>query len=56
MIYGYIRVSTELQNCANQKYELECFAAKNKIQINEYIEETIILPQVSGGAKKERQK
>lgn len=41
MIYGYIRVSTELQNCANQKYELECFAAKNKIQINEYIEETI---------------
>ena len=41
MIYGYIRVSTELQNCANQRYELDNFAATHKIQINKYIEETI---------------
>ena len=40
-IYAYIRVSSDQQNCANQKYEIECYAAKNKIKINEYIEETI---------------
>ncbi len=41
MIYSYIRVSSDQQNCANQKYEVECYAAKNNITINEYIEETI---------------
>lgn len=41
MIYSYIRVSSDQQNCANQKYEVECYAAKNNIAINEYIEETI---------------
>ena len=40
-IYAYIRVSSDQQNCANQKYEIECYATKNKIKINEYIEETI---------------
>lgn len=40
MIYSYIRVSSDQQNCANQKYEVECYAAKNNITINEYIEET----------------
>ena len=41
MIYSYIRVSSDQQNCANQKYEVECYATKNNITINEYIEETI---------------
>ena len=41
MIYSYIRVSSDQQNCANQNYEVECYAAKNNITINEYIEETI---------------
>ena len=41
MIYSYIRVSSDQQNCANQKYEVECYGAKNNITINEYIEETI---------------
>ena len=41
MIYSYIRVSSDQQNCANQKYEVECYATKNNITINEYIEETV---------------
>ncbi len=39
--YFYIRVSTDLQNCANQRFELENFALKNNIQVDEIIEETI---------------
>ena len=38
MIYAYIRVSSDQQNCANQRFELDNYAAKNKIKINEYIE------------------
>ena len=41
MIYSYIRVSSDQQNCANQKYEVECYATKNNITINEYIEKTV---------------
>ncbi len=40
-IYFYIRVSTDLQNCANQRFELENFAQQHNIQANEIIEETI---------------
>lgn len=40
-IYFYIRVSTDLQNCANQRYELETYAKKNRIKVDECIEETI---------------
>lgn len=39
--YFYIRVSTDLQNCANQRFELDIYAEKNNIQVDEYIEETI---------------
>ncbi len=39
--YFYIRVSTDLQNCANQRFELETFARKNNIKVDEIIEETI---------------
>lgn len=41
MIYGYIRVSSDQQNCVNQRFELECYTAKHNIKINEYVEETI---------------
>jgi DNA invertase Pin-like site-specific DNA recombinase len=41
MIYFYIRVSTDLQNCANQRFELETFAEQNDIKPDQYIEETI---------------
>lgn len=39
--YFYIRVSTDLQNCANQRFELETFANKNNIKVDECVEETI---------------
>ncbi len=41
MIYGYIRVSTDKQTTENQHYEIEEFCKKNKLQIDEWIEETI---------------
>ena len=41
MIYGYIRVSTDHQNVANQHHEIELFAKDNHIEINKWIEETI---------------
>ena len=39
--YAYIRVSTDQQNCANQRFEIDTFAAKNHLKIDQYIEETI---------------
>ena len=41
MVYGYIRVSTDKQSVDNQKYEIERFCKNNKLQIGEWIEETI---------------
>ena len=41
MIYGYTRVSTELQNTANQKHEIQTFAENNKITINKWVNEVI---------------
>ena len=41
MIYGYIRVSTDLQNCENQKFEIENYCKNNNIKVNKYIKETI---------------
>lgn len=41
MIYGYVRVSTEQQNTANQIHEISTFASKNGLQIDKWIEETI---------------
>ena len=37
MIYGYTRVSTELQNTENQKHEIQTFAEANKITINKWV-------------------
>lgn len=41
MNYGYIRVSTDRQTTANQRFEIENFAKSRKIVIHEWIEETI---------------
>lgn len=41
MIYGYIRVSTDKQNVENQKFEIDNFCNKEKLQVNKWIEETI---------------
>lgn len=41
MIYGYTRVSTELQNTENQKHEIQTFAEANKITINKWVDEVI---------------
>ncbi|MEE1181829.1 MAG: master DNA invertase Mpi family serine-type recombinase [Treponema sp.] len=40
MTYGYIRVSTDKQTVKNQSFEIEEFAARNKISIDSWIEET----------------
>ncbi len=41
MIYGYTRVSTELQNTENQKHEIQTFAENNKINIDRWVNEVI---------------
>lgn len=41
MIYGYTRVSTELQNIENQHYEILAFAEAQKITINKWVDEVI---------------
>lgn len=40
MVYGYIRVSTDLQTVENQKFEIDNYAKKKNIKIDNYIEET----------------
>lgn len=41
MIYGYTRVSTELQNIENQKHEIQTFAKSQKIKIDKWVDEII---------------
>ena len=41
MIYGYIRVSTDHQNTANQHHEIELFARKRGIVVDKWIEEIV---------------
>ena len=41
MIYGYIRVSTDKQTVENQRFEISKYLKKEKLAINEWIEETI---------------
>ena len=40
-IYGYIRKSTEKQSYQHMEYEINEYAAKNNMKIDEWIEETI---------------
>lgn len=39
MIYGYIRVSTDSQDCENQKIGIESKATALRIHIDKYIED-----------------
>ena len=41
MTYGYIRVSTDTQTVDNQRYEIERFAQKESLVVDDWIEETI---------------
>jgi DNA invertase Pin-like site-specific DNA recombinase len=41
MIYGYIRVSTDKQTVENQRYEINNFARRNDMTVEDWIEETI---------------
>lgn len=41
MIYGYIRISTDLQHQENQRFEIENFTQTNNIHIDKWITETI---------------
>ncbi|MBO7429443.1 MAG: master DNA invertase Mpi family serine-type recombinase [Spirochaetia bacterium] len=41
MIYGYIRVSSDKQTVENQRFEINNFCKKEKLQISGWIEETI---------------
>ena len=41
MIYAYIRTSTEKQNNDNQRFEIKNFAKKNRICVDNWLEETI---------------
>ena len=41
MIYGYTRVSTELQNTENQKHEIQTFAKSQKIKVDKWVNEII---------------
>ena len=40
-VYGYVRVSTDLQNCANQHYEIETFCKANHLVVDEWVEEIV---------------
>ena len=41
MVFGDIRVSTEMQTIENQRLEIEKFAKKRDLQVREWVEETI---------------
>jgi len=41
MVYGYIRVSTDRQTVENQRFEILKFCEKEKIKIEQWIEETV---------------
>ena len=41
MIYGYIRVSTDRQTVANQRFEINSFCERERIRVEGWIEETI---------------
>jgi DNA invertase Pin-like site-specific DNA recombinase len=51
MIYGYIRVSTDLQTVENQRSEITRFCVSQGLSVHEWIEET-----VSGSREPEKRK
>lgn len=41
MIYAYIRVSTEMQTCSSQKFEIQNYCKKNGISIDKWVSESV---------------
>lgn len=41
MTYGYIRVSSDKQTVENQRYEISLFCAKEGLEVEDWIEETV---------------
>lgn len=41
IVYGYIRVSTDLQTVENQRFEINNYCTKHGLKIDKWIEETI---------------
>ncbi|MGN0223761.1 MAG: recombinase family protein, partial [Muribaculaceae bacterium] len=41
MIYGYIRVSSDKQTVENQRFEINKFCEREKMHVDDWIEETI---------------
>ena len=40
-VIAYIRVSTDQQNCANQRFEIETYCQRQNWKVDEFVEETI---------------
>ena len=40
-VYGYIRVSTDKQTVENQRFEIERFAEKQALKIDDWVNETV---------------
>lgn len=49
MIYGYIRVCADKQNTENQKFEIQNFARRNGVAIDEWIEEAKLAGKAGKG-------
>lgn len=41
IVYAYVRVSSEKQNCANQHHEIEVFCQEHNLTVTQWIEEII---------------
>lgn len=41
MIYGYIRVSTDMQTVENQRFEISRFCEREGLSVDEWVEETV---------------
>lgn len=53
MIYGYIRVSTDMQTVENQRFEINNFCERNELVIDDWIDHLRIKGSQKKGKKKE---
>lgn len=47
MIYGYIRVSSDKQTVENQRFEINRFCKQRNLFIDDWIEETLVVPRTT---------
>ncbi len=40
-VYGYVRVSSDVQNCANQRFEIETYCKRQNWKVDEFVEEIV---------------